>query len=224
MDEQKASENGGLMPAQDPHAAECLNEDEENDNNNSFELGLSGAPASGSHDTTDNPPDTGDELAEIDSLQEKIDAINAEYSQCQEDDGEMDAESDEVERRSVYVGNVDYASKPQELVDHFKACGAINRVTIMVDKFTGHPKGFAYIEFTDVESLSHALLLNDTIFRGRQIKVIAKRKNIPGYARGRGGRPRGRGSSFRGRRPYYAPRGYGPVYRGRGSKPHGPYA
>lgn len=50
-------------------------------------------------------------------------------------------------RKSIYVGQVDYSATPEELVSHFEACGTIERVTIMCDKFTGQPKGFAYLEF-----------------------------------------------------------------------------
>jgi hypothetical protein len=37
---------------------------------------------------------------------------------------------------------VDYAATPEEIQMHFQACGTINRVTILCDKFTGHPKGY----------------------------------------------------------------------------------
>jgi polyadenylate-binding protein 2 len=58
------------------------------------------------------------------------------------------------------------------------------------------------------ESIENALKLNDSLFRGRQLKVISKRTNIPGVSRGRGF-PRGRGGrgGRRGRRPYYHPYG-----------------
>jgi polyadenylate-binding protein 2 len=46
-----------------------------------------------------------------------------------------------IDSRSVFVGNVDYGASPEEIQDHFKACGSINRVTILLDKFTGQPKG-----------------------------------------------------------------------------------
>ena len=39
---------------------------------------------------------------------------------------------------------VDYGATPEEIQQHFQACGTINRVTIICDKFTGHPKGYAY--------------------------------------------------------------------------------
>lgn len=54
---------------------------------------------------------------------------------------------------------------------HFHGCGSINRVTILCNKFDGHPKGFAYIEFADLDSVNTAMAMDDSLFRGRQIKV-----------------------------------------------------
>ena len=110
-----------------------------------------------------------------------------------EEEDELDsAETLESDKRSVYVGQVDYGATPEELQEHFKSCGTINRITILVDKWTGSPKGYAYVEFADEVSVSNAVLLNDTMFRGRQIKVSAKRTNIPGMNR-KGGKGRGKG-------------------------------
>eukprot|EP00978_Attheya_sp_CCMP212_P043523 scaffold285888_cov112-Attheya_sp.AAC.1 len=47
---------------------------------------------------------------------------------------------------SVYVGQVDYTSTPEELLAHFEACGTVERVTIVCDKFSGRPKGTSQIE------------------------------------------------------------------------------
>ncbi|OII72938.1 Sgn1p-like RRM domain-containing protein [Cryptosporidium ubiquitum] len=102
---------------------------------------------------------------------------------------------DEEMKRSIYIGNVDYGTKLTELQDLFKSCGSINRITIMNDKRTGMPKGFAYLEFCEPEAVETALKFDGAMFRGRQIKVSTKRKNIPGYNRGRGMGP---GGGFRG--------------------------
>ena len=48
---------------------------------------------------------------------------------------------EDVDARSIFVGNVDYGASPEEIQAHFQTCGSINRVTILLDKFTGHPKG-----------------------------------------------------------------------------------
>jgi len=127
----------------------------------------------------------------------------------------------EVDNRSVYIGNVDYAATAEELEQHFHGCGSINRVTILCNKFDGHPKGFAYVEFSDKDSVSTAMALDDSLFRGRQIKVMPKRTNKPGISttnrpgRGRGTRSRGRAMRggfgymrrprYRGRSSYYSP-------------------
>ncbi|KAF9506574.1 hypothetical protein BS47DRAFT_1378088 [Hydnum rufescens UP504] len=134
------------------------------------------------------------------------------------EDENMEEDPAVVDARSIYVGNVDYGSTPEEIQAHFQSCGSINRVTILCDKFTGHPKGFAYVEFSEPLFVQHAMVLNDSLFRGRLIKVTEKRTNVPsfllrGRGRGRGGyRGGGRGTGGYGYQPYRA-RGRG---RGRG--------
>ncbi|XP_070491964.1 polyadenylate-binding protein 2 isoform X1 [Chironomus tepperi] len=137
----------------------------------------------------------------------------------------------EIDNRSIYVGNVDYGATAEELEAHFHGCGSINRVTILCNKLDGHPKGFAYIEFASKDFVETALAMNETLFRGRQIKVMSKRTNRPGLCttnripRGMRGRgvPRGRGAACchgthgRGR----ASRVMG--YRGRGVNYYSPY-
>lgn len=111
-------------------------------------------------------------------------------------------EKKEIDDRSIYVGNVDYGATAEELEAHFHGCGSMNRVTILCNKSDGHPKGFAYIEFGSKEFVETALAMNETLFRGRQIKVMSKRTNRPGISstnrfprgfRGRGARGGARG-------------------------------
>ncbi|KAG5241835.1 polyadenylate-binding protein [Salix suchowensis] len=67
------------------------------------------------------------------------------------------ANKEEADSRSVFVGNVDYACTPEEVQQHFQPCGTVNRVTILTDKF-GQPKGFAYVEFVGVEAVQELWL------------------------------------------------------------------
>ncbi len=62
----------------------------------------------------------------------------------------------------MYVGQVEYSATPEELLAHFEPCGTVERVTIVCDKFTGHPKGFAYLEF----QVSTTLLLEGILTQG----------------------------------------------------------
>ncbi|NWZ28260.1 PABP2 protein, partial [Asarcornis scutulata] len=98
----------------------------------------------------------------------------------------------EVDQRSIYVGNVDYGGTAEELESHFNSCGQINRVTILCDKFSGHPKGYAYIEFEEKSSVKAAVELDESLFRGRVIKVLPKRTNMPGISSTDRGGYRGR--------------------------------
>ncbi|ODV60997.1 RNA-binding domain-containing protein, partial [Ascoidea rubescens DSM 1968] len=157
-----------------------------------------------------NPNDPDNQLAQMKSRVAEMEAEAAKLREIQKD---LEQEStmvkepkEDVDARSVYVGNVDYGTTPEELQKHFNSCGTINRVTILLDKFTGHPKGYAYVEFSEPSLVQSAVLLNDTLFRGRQLKVVPKRTNVPGLNRGRGG--------FRGRRA--RGRGYRGGFRGRG--------
>merc|ERR1711862_5976 len=117
------------------------------------------------------------------------------------------------ESNSIYVGQVDYSTTPEELLSHFEPCGTVERVTICCDKITGRPKGFAYLEFQNEAAVTNALKLDGSTFKERQLKVTHKRVNDPNFYRGgrgrRGGRAyrggRGRGGRGRGRsyHPYY---------------------
>ncbi|GAB2272785.1 hypothetical protein Dimus_007604 [Dionaea muscipula] len=120
---------------------------------------------------------------------------------------------EEVDSRSIYVGNVDYGCTPEEVQAHFQSCGTVNRVTILTDKY-GQPKGFAYVEFLETEAVQNAQLLNESELHGRQLKVSAKRTNIPGMKQFRERRPSAFGG-FRSRRPFipgaspFSPYSYG---------------
>ncbi|PIN13988.1 Splicing factor RNPS1, SR protein superfamily [Handroanthus impetiginosus] len=134
------------------------------------------------------------------------------------------AEKEEVDSRSIYVGNVDYACTPEEVQQHFQSCGTVNRVTILTDKY-GQPKGFAYVEFVEIEAVQNALLLNETELHGRQLKVSAKRTNIPGMKQYRGRRPNPYFgfAPFMPGPPIFAPYGYGRVPRFRRPMRYRPY-
>uniref|UniRef100_A0A1D1ZIE0 Polyadenylate-binding protein 2 n=1 Tax=Anthurium amnicola TaxID=1678845 RepID=A0A1D1ZIE0_9ARAE len=135
------------------------------------------------------------------------------------------AEKEEVDSRSIYVGNVDYACTPEEVQHHFQSCGTVNRVTILTDKF-GQPKGFAYVEFVETEAVQNAILLNESELHGRQLKVSPKRTNIPGMKQYRGRRPNPY-LPFRARRPFmpapFSPFGYGKAPRFRRPMRYRPY-
>ncbi|EGF78140.1 hypothetical protein BATDEDRAFT_91010 [Batrachochytrium dendrobatidis JAM81] len=153
---------------------------------------------------------------EIETMKKRVKEMEEEAAKLKEMQAEVEKEmgaqsvsdKEEVDFRSVYIGNVDYSATPEEIQAHFQSCGTINRVTILCDKFTGHPKGFAYLEFADAGSVANAVVLSESMFKGRLIKVTAKRTNVHAfYSRGRRA-SRGFRGGFRGRAPYRSRRGF----------------
>ncbi len=140
----------------------------------------------GDADSVDNKiEETKRKIREMEEEDGKLSAILQDIEQQMSADGPDGATSkqmeDDVDSRSVYVGQVDYESTPEELQAHFQSCGTINRVTIICDKFTGRPKGYAYIEFESVEGAETAVSLNESIFRGRQLKVVVDDEELDCY-------------------------------------------
>ncbi|KAK6136483.1 hypothetical protein DH2020_029779 [Rehmannia glutinosa] len=167
-----------------------------------------------------------DEAAALREMQSKVEQ---EMGAVQEDPtaAANQANKEEVDARSVFVGNVDYSCTPEEVQQHFQSCGTVNRVTIRSNKY-GQPKGYAYVEFLETEAVEQALLLNESELHGRQLKVSAKRTNIPGMKQFR---PR-RANPYMGsmlRAPYmaapylFSPYGFGKVPRFRVPMRYSPY-
>ena len=80
-------------------------------------------------------------------MKRRVAEMEAEAAKLREMQASLDQSPDlredreDVDARSIFVGNVDYGASPEEIQAHFQSCGSINRVTILLDKFTGHPKG-----------------------------------------------------------------------------------
>ncbi|XP_047982251.1 polyadenylate-binding protein 2-like isoform X1 [Salvia hispanica] len=134
---------------------------------------------------------------------------------------------EEVDARSIFVGNVDYSCTPEEVQQHFQSCGTVNRVTIRTNKY-GQPKGYAYVEFLETEAVEQALLLTESELHGRQLKVSAKRTNVPGMKQFRPRRSNPQ-MGYRSRTPFmaapymYSPYGYGKIPRFRVPMRYSPY-
>jgi cold-inducible RNA-binding protein len=71
--------------------------------------------------------------------------------------------------KNIYVGNVDLATTEDELRNAFASYGAVQRVSVVTDRETGRPRGFAFVE---MESDKEALLgLNGSTLGGSTLTV-----------------------------------------------------
>ena len=77
----------------------------------------------------------------VQEMEEEAQKLREMQGEIEHERHEMRESKEDVDARSIFVGNVDYGASPEEIQAHFQSVGSINRVTILLDKFTGHPKG-----------------------------------------------------------------------------------
>ena len=68
----------------------------------------------------------------------------------------------------------------RDLQDFFSQAGVVTSVTLMLDKFTGKSRGFAFVEMTTDEEARKAMAaLNGKPFLGRDLRVSEARPAKP---------------------------------------------
>ena len=72
----------------------------------------------------------------------------------------------------VYVGNLSFNTTEDVLKDLFSQAGTIESVSIVMDRFSGRSKGFAFVEFSSEEEAKKAIeMFNGKELDGRNIVV-----------------------------------------------------
>lgn len=105
--------------------------------------------------------------------------------------------------KRLYVGNLPYDTDEGSLRDVFGQDGRnVASVHIVMDRDTGRPRGFAFVEMTSEDDAKKAIAaLDGQDFRGRMLRINEAEDRRPGGppGRGPGGPPRSGG--FGGPRP-----------------------
>jgi cold-inducible RNA-binding protein len=74
--------------------------------------------------------------------------------------------------KKLYVGNLSYQTTETDLRDAFAKAGSVAEVKVMLDRETGRPRGFAFVEMsTDAEAKNAITQLDGRDLDGRTIKV-----------------------------------------------------
>ena len=95
----------------------------------------------------------------------------------------------------IYIGNLSFNSTEVELRDAFAEYGEVTDVNVISDKFTGKPRGFAFIEMSDSGEAQTAIAeMNGKDFGGRNLNVNEAKPREAG-GRGGGGGYRGGGGN-----------------------------
>ncbi|HQX43797.1 MAG: RNA-binding protein [Saprospiraceae bacterium] len=73
---------------------------------------------------------------------------------------------------NLYVGNLDYSVKEQQLSAMFSEFGEVSSVKIITDKMTGRSKGFGFVEMPNDDEAREAIKnLDQTAIKDRNISV-----------------------------------------------------
>jgi RNA recognition motif-containing protein len=105
--------------------------------------------------------------------------------------------------KRIFVGNLDFSAREDELRALFENYGAVERVSILTDRDTGRSRGFGFIEMNaDPEADAAISALDGHEWNGRALRVNeALPKTEGGRGGGGGGRPGGGGFGRGGGRP-----------------------
>jgi RNA recognition motif-containing protein len=99
--------------------------------------------------------------------------------------------------KRLYVGNLPYDISEQSIADAFAQDGRkVERISIVLDRETGRPRGFAFVEMATDEDAKKAIAVMDGAeLNGRRLRVNEAEDRRPGGPRppgGPGGPPRDR--------------------------------
>ena len=73
---------------------------------------------------------------------------------------------------NVFVGNLDFGTTEEQLRAVFSAYGTVQTVTLVMDRDTGQPRGFAFVEMANAEQAAQAIrALDGTLLHERAIRV-----------------------------------------------------
>jgi RNA recognition motif-containing protein len=101
----------------------------------------------------------------------------------------------------LYVGNLSFQSTEEEIRAHFEQYGAVTDIYVAMDKFTGRPRGFAFVTMGTADEAKVAIeKTNGAQFGGRALQVNEARPKEDRPAGGGfgGGERRGFGGGGRG--------------------------
>jgi cold-inducible RNA-binding protein len=92
----------------------------------------------------------------------------------------------------LFVGNLAFHVTEDLLKQHVGQCGEVRSVDLILDRVSGRPRGFAFVEMASPEAMQKAISdLDGKDFEGRPLNVkVAEERRSGG---GGGGGPRGGG-------------------------------
>jgi RNA recognition motif-containing protein len=82
---------------------------------------------------------------------------------------------------TLYVGNIPYVVKEEELKEIFQEYGTVTSIKIVTDKYTGRSKGFGFVEMENDEQEELAVKECNRREIHDRILVVSKAHSRKGY-------------------------------------------
>ncbi len=99
----------------------------------------------------------------------------------------------------LYVGNLSFNTSESQLRDLFAQHGDVTSASLVMDRETGRPRGFGFVEFSNADAAKAAIAaLNGKEVDGRSLTVNEAKPREAGGGGGRGGFGGGGGGGGRG--------------------------
>ena len=73
---------------------------------------------------------------------------------------------------TIYIGNIPYTMKEQNLIDVFQEFGSVESAKVIIDKKTKRSKGYGFVEMVnETDELAAVESMNGQDLGGRKVKV-----------------------------------------------------
>jgi RNA recognition motif-containing protein len=82
---------------------------------------------------------------------------------------------------NIYIGNMSFDTTEDQLRQAFEAYGEVSTVNVIMDRDSGRPKGFAFIEMSSKNEGTAAITgLNGQDMNGRAVNVNEAKPRVEG--------------------------------------------
>jgi RNA recognition motif-containing protein len=88
----------------------------------------------------------------------------------------------------IYVGNLPFGATEEAVRALFAPHGTVEKLSLVIDRDSGRPKGFGFVEMANADAARAMNALNGTDFEGRPLRVNEAQSRPAGGGGGRGPR------------------------------------
>lgn len=81
--------------------------------------------------------------------------------------------------KSIYVGNLPFDTSEEDLRELFSPFGVVESVKLIMDRDTGRPRGFGFVQMPEGDATKAIDELNGKDFGGRTLRINEAHQRSP---------------------------------------------